>query len=350
VGSQETLGVALLGYGYAGKTFHAPLIAGTPGLQLTSFLSSDAGKVHADYPGTDVSNDAAKLFADKRISLVVIATPNDSHFPLAKQALEAGKHVVVDKPFTTTVEEADQLIALAEQKSLVLSVFHNRRWDSDFLTVKKLLDERKLGAVMHFESHFDRYRPAVQQRWREQAGAGTGIWFDLGSHLLDQTICLFGLPESIQANLEIQRNGGTATDFFHVVLSYGKMRAILHGSVLVPAESARFTIHGTAGSYIKFGLDVQESALKLQEDVHSADWGVDTRDGVLTTYIEDKPVPENVHTVRGNYLAYYAGVRDAVLTGAPNPVPARQAKLVMELLELGVQSNNEKKTLPVPQN
>ncbi len=340
-----SLGVALLGYGYAGKTFHAPLLAGIEDIDLCVIMSSDATKVHKDFPDAIVEADADKVFANQEVSLVVIATPNDSHFDLAKRALNAGKHVVVDKPFTTTVAEATELIDLAEKKSLVLSVFHNRRWDADFLTVKELMDEKSLGKVMHFESHFDRYRPVVQQRWREQAGAGTGIWFDLGSHLLDQTLCLFGEPDSIQASLEIQREKGTAVDFFHVVLGYGKARVILHGSVLVPAESPRFVIHGTVGSYIKYGLDVQEAALKLGTDVHSSDWGTDNRDGVLTTYVDDSPYPKSIKTKRGNYLAYYEGVRDAIRGDAPNPVPATEAKAVMLLLERGVESHVSGKTI-----
>jgi predicted dehydrogenase len=340
-----SLGVALLGYGYAGKTFHAPLLAGIDDIDLRIFMSSDATKVQKDFPDATVEEDADKVFANHEISLVVIATPNDSHFDLAKRALSAGKHVVVDKPFTTTVAEATELIELAQKKSLVLSVFHNRRWDADFLTVKKLLEEKSLGNVMHFESHFDRYRPIVQQRWREQAGAGTGIWFDLGSHLLDQALCLFGEPDSIQASLEIQREKGTAVDFFHVVLGFGKARVILHGSVLVPAESPRFVLHGTVGSYIKYGLDVQEAALKMGTDVHSADWGVDDRDGTLTTYVDDSPSPKTISTKRGNYLAYYEGVRDAIKGDAPNPVPATEAKAVMVLLERGIESNVSGKTI-----
>ena len=197
----DAIRVGLVGYGYASKTFHAPLISGTPGLALTTVSSSDAAKVHADWPGAKVVSAAGELLNDPEIDLVVIATPNDTHFPLAKAALEAGKHAVVDKPFTVPLSQARELESLAKHCGRVLSVFHNRRWDSDFLTVRTLIDEGLLGEVCYFESHFDRFRPQVRQRWREQAGPGSGIWYDLGPHLLDQAVVLFGLPVSITVDL-----------------------------------------------------------------------------------------------------------------------------------------------------
>lgn len=344
-GSKETLGVALMGYGYAGKTFHAPLIAGTSNFRLHSVLSRDEEKVKNDYKAVQVHANPDDIFNDAKVDLVVIATPNDTHFDLARRALLKGKHVVVDKPFTTSADEASQLIEIANREKLVLSVFHNRRWDADFLTIRKLSAENRLGDIMHFESHFDRFRPVVQQRWREQAGAGTGIWFDLGSHLIDQALLLFGPPQAIQADLEIQRPGGTATDYFHAVLHYGKRRAILHASALVAAESPRFTLHGTTGSFIKFGLDPQEAALKAGTDVHSASWGVDARPGTLTRYQSESTSTELIETERGDYLAYYEGVGEAIRLGKANPVTAEQARLVMELLELGEQSAQMKRAI-----
>lgn len=211
----DAIRVGLVGYGYASKTFHAPLISGTSGLALTMVSSSDAAKVHADWPGVKVVSAASELLDDPEIDLVVIATPNDTHFPLAKAALEAGKHVVVDKPFTVTLSQARELESLAKHCGRVLSVFHNRRWDSDFLTVRTLINEGQLGEVCYFESHFDRFRPQVRQRWREQAGPGSGIWYDLGPHLLDQAVALFGLPVSITVDLAQLRPGAQSTDYFH---------------------------------------------------------------------------------------------------------------------------------------
>lgn len=345
----DGINVALFGYGYAGKTFHAPLITGVSGLNLAAVVSSDERKVREDFPQVAVIASHDQVFADNNIELVVVATPNDTHYDLAKRALLAGKHVVVDKPFTTTSSEAEELIKLAREQNRFLSVFHNRRWDGDFLTVRRLLDEGVVGEVMHFESHFDRYRPEVRQRWREQAGAASGIWYDLGPHLLDQTLQLFGMPDAIQADLEMQRDKAQSVDFFHVVLRYRRMRAVLHAGALVAADSARFTIHGKLGSYIKFGLDTQEDALKRKIDVHDEVFGVDDRDGQLT--IASEPfdgaalVSKSRSTERGNYLAYYSGVHDALRNGAPNPVSPEDALAVMRLIELGSKSSDSKTVL-----
>ncbi|MDN6115674.1 MAG: oxidoreductase, partial [Enterobacterales bacterium] len=214
----DSIRVGLIGYGFAGKTFHAPLIAGTPGLTLAAVSSSDAEKVRADWPGMTVVGEPGQLFTDPNIDMVVIPTPNITHYPLAKQALLAGKHVVVDKPFTVNLQEARELDMLAKQQKRLLSVFHNRRWDSDFLTVKTLLAEGALGDVVQFESHYDRFRLEVRDRWREKAGAGSGIWFDLGSHLLDQALQLFGKPQSLLADLAAMRPNSQTTDYFHAIL------------------------------------------------------------------------------------------------------------------------------------
>ena len=263
----DNIRVGLIGYGYASKTFHAPLIAGTPGLELAVISSSDETKVKADWPTVTVVSEPKHLFNDPNIDLIVIPTPNDTHFPLAKAALEAGKHVVVDKPFTVTLSQARELDALAKSLGRVLSVFHNRRWDSDFLTLKGLLAEGVLGEVAYFESHFDRFRPQVRDRWREQGGPGSGIWYDLAPHLLDQAITLFGLPVSMTVDLAQLRPGAQSTDYFHAILSYPQRRVILHGTMLAAAESARYILHGSRGSYVKYGLDPQEERLKNGEEM-----------------------------------------------------------------------------------
>ncbi|SQI93956.1 oxidoreductase ydgJ [Klebsiella oxytoca] len=278
----DAIRVGLIGYGYASKTFHAPLISGTPGMTLAAVASSDENKVHADWPAMPVVSGPERILNDPNIDLVVIPTPNDTHFPLAKAALEAGKHVVVDKPFTVTLSQARELEALAKSGGRLLSVFHNRRWDSDFLTVKALINEGLLGEVGYFESHFDRYRPQVRNRWREQGGPGSGIWYDLAPHLLDQVVNLFGLPVSMQVDLAQLRPGSQSTDYFHAVLAWPQRRVVLHGTLVAAAETARFIIHGSRGSYVKYGLDPQEERLKSGERLPQEDWGYDMRDGVLT--------------------------------------------------------------------
>lgn len=339
----DSLNVALIGYGYAGKTFHAPLITCTPNLTLSMIVSSDRQKVAKDLPKVLVAHDAADAFASKDIDLVVIATPNDTHFDLVHRALEAGKHVIVDKPFTTTATEARDLIRTAQTKDRVLSVFHNRRWDSDFLTIQRLLNDGTLGEIVHFESHFDRYRPVVQQRWRERPAAGGGLWFDLGPHLLDQSLKLFGEPDAIFGDLAVQRDGATAVDFFHVILRYEKMRVILHASALVAAEVPRFTVHGSLGSFIKFGLDVQEDALKRGELPNHKDWGHDHQSATLTTWIDGFQRSEPVALSPGSYITYYRAVADAIRLGTPNPVTAEEALRVMELIELVEASSTARK-------
>lgn len=341
----DTIRVGLIGYGYASKTFHAPLIAGTVGMELAAISSSDESKVKADWPGVPVVAEPRHLFNDPSIDLIVIPTPNDTHFPLAKAALEAGKHVVVDKPFTVTLSQARELDALARSLGRVLSVFHNRRWDSDFLTLKALLADGALGEVAYFESHFDRFRPQVRDRWREQAGPGSGIWYDLGAHLLDQALTLFGLPVSLTVDLAQLRPGAKATDYFHAVLNYPQRRVVLHGTLLAAAESARYIVHGSRGSYVKYGLDPQEERLKNGERLPQEDWGYDMRDGVLTRAEGDELVEETWLTLPGNYPAYYAGIRDALNGSGEKPVPASQAIQVMELIELGIESAKHRATL-----
>lgn len=341
----DNVRVGLIGYGYASKTFHAPLIVGTPGMTLAAVSSSDATKVHAGWPGVSVVSDPKQLFNDPDIDLIVIPTPNDTHFPLARAAMEAGKHVVVDKPFTVTLSQARELEALAKSRGLVLSVFHNRRWDSDFLTLKGLIAEGKLGEVSYFESHFDRYRPQVRNRWREQAGPGSGIWYDLAPHLIDQALVLFGVPVSITVDMAQLRPDAQTTDYFHAVLTYPQRRVVLHSTMLAAAESARYIVHGTRGSYVKFGLDPQEDRLKAGERLPQEDWGYDMRDGVLTLASGDELDAQTLLTIPGNYPAYYAAIRDALNGQGENPVPASQAIRVMELIELGIESAKHRSTL-----
>jgi predicted dehydrogenase len=342
---QETLSVALLGYGYAGRTFHAPLIASVPGLRLTVVGSGNPAKVHVDLPEADVGT-VEEVLARPGVDVVVIATPNDTHVDLARRALEAGKHVVVDKPFTLTLAEARELALLAGREERQLSVFHNRRWDADFLTVQRLIAGGELGEIVHFEAHFDRYRPEVRQRWRETAVPGGGLWYDLGPHLVDQALQLFGPPSAVYGDLTRQREGAQAIDYAHVLLHYPRLRVILHASMLVPGETPRFTLHGTLGSYVKYGLDSQEDALKRGQAPGGPGWGSDARDGVFTTWRNGAPHSRAVPTEVGDYRAYYAELRDAVLGRGPNPVPVEEAVAVMAVLELASASAAAGRELP----
>jgi predicted dehydrogenase len=342
------LRVGLLGFGFASATFHAPLIAAVPGLQLTAISSSRPHDVHTAWPQVSVCDSAEQLIARNDIDLVVVATPNNTHAPLAKLALLEGKHVVVDKPFTLNVREAQELIALAGQQDRLLSVFQNRRWDSDFMSVQAVLKRGTLGRVVHFESHFDRYRPVVPQRWRDSGEPGSGLWFDLGPHLLDQALQLFGPPQTLTLDWARQRDNSKADDWFHAVLHYDAMRVVLHASALTAQVAPRFTVHGTQGSLIKFGLDTQEAALKAGLRPPHAEWGADPQPLRLTLSDDQQQLSESTQATKpGDYTRYYAGVRDAIQSGAPNPVPAEEALQVMQLLELGCVSASEGRRMAV---
>ena len=344
----DSLNVAILGYGAAAKTFHAPLIASLPGLTLKAISSSNPAKVRADWPEIAVADSPAQIFARDDIDLVVIPTPNETHFPLARAALAAGKHVVVDKPFTVTLIEARLLQSEARQRGRLLSVFHNRRWDADFLTLQQVIASGELGPMVHFESHFDRFRPETRVRWREQPVPGSGLWYDLGPHLIDQTVQLFGLPESVFLDQAKQRDRSEVDDWFHAVLRYGQSRVILHAGALVPVPAPRFVMHGRTGSFVKYGLDAQEDALKAGQRPPAEDWGEDPQSATISLWHDAACQSRQMAMIPGNYPAYYAGVRDAIRGIGANPVTVEEALRVMGLLELGVQSAQCGRVLAVP--
>jgi len=330
------INVGIVGWGFASKVFHAPLIRSAPGLRLSAVSSSDPAKVTAYLPDVRVHTSPDALFADPEIELVVIPTPNETHHALAAAALGAGKHVIVDKPFTITAAEGRDLIARATAANRLLSVFHNRRWDGDFLTVKNVLESGGLGRVVHFESHFDRYRPLVRDRWREDAKPGGGLWYDLGSHLLDQTLRLFGAPDSWTVDLARQRDGSRAHDWFHAVLRWGEMRAILHAAVMVPAIGPRFLIHGTRASLTTRGLDPQEDAMRDGLRPGRPNWrSTGNAAELVTRGADDEAVISTIPAISGDYLAYYIAIRDAIRTGAPNPVRPEEAVEVVAMIERG---------------
>ncbi len=340
--SSSPVRVALVGYGNAGRIFHAPLISGVPGLVLHGIVSSKPEAVAQDWPKVPVVATPQQAFADPDVDLVVIATSNGSHHPLAKEALLAGKHVVVDKPFTVTLAQAEDLLAVARAQGRVLTVFQNRRWDADFLALRQVLASGQLGRIVHFESHFDRYRPDVLNRWRDDDLPGSGLWFDLGAHLVDQALQLFGCPDDLLLDLAQQRDGARTNDYFHVQLRYGSrapaLRVILHGSALVPALGPRFAVHGTLGSFVKYGLDTQEDALKAGGRPRldtPADWGRDPLVGEVVRHVDGQPKAEAAPDLAGNYLAFYAQLLVHLHGQAPVPVTATEAHQVMALLSRG---------------
>ncbi|HET8677338.1 MAG TPA: Gfo/Idh/MocA family oxidoreductase, partial [Blastocatellia bacterium] len=259
----DQMSVGLIGYGMAGRTFHAPVIQSVPNLRLKKVVERHTNEARKRYPWVEVVPDATALLQDEEIDLVVIATPNISHFDVARQSLKANKHVVVEKPFTTTSGQAQELIDLARQQNKVISVNHNRRWDGDFQTVKKLLEGRLLGRLVEYESHYNRFRNYPRPNaWREEEGAGSGILFDLGSHLIDQAQVLFGVPQMITSDIRVQRDFAKINDSFELILHYDDLKVTLKAGMLVREQSPRFILHGTEGSFVKYGFDPQEEALK----------------------------------------------------------------------------------------
>lgn len=336
----------VIGYGLGGLAFHAPLVDAVPELDLAAIATSRADEVHARYPEVAVTT-AEALIADPSIALVVISTPNDTHVPLARRALEAGKHVVIDKPFATSVADGEALIALAREKGLLLSAFHNRRWDGDFLTVVKLLARGVLGEVMLAELRWDRFRPEVTRAWKDSPEAGAGILADLGPHLIDQALQLFGMPEALSADIEIQRPGARAEDYFEITLFYGKRRVLLSAGRLFVTPRPRFALHGTEGDFVKYGLDPQEPRVKA--GARYDDPGVGDEDpGFHGKLTRADGTSEIVPTEIGDYRRYYAGIGRAIVGEGPVPVSAEDALTGLRLIDLARQSAREGRRLMLP--
>lgn len=313
--------VALLGYGYAGRTFHTPLLRACPALALRYIGSSQKTQIVQDLgEHIVVKTDFLALLNQPEVELVVIATPNASHFELAKAALLAGKHVVVDKPFTLTYAQAQVLCELAQKTQRLLSVFHNRRYDDDFLTLRRHLDTGHFGKPLALTSRFDRYRPEVKLRWREQAVPGAGLWYDLGPHLLDQALLLFGEPHSLTGKISMHRRGAVVDDEFAVTLHYPSLTVALHASMLQKEPTPRFVLNASNGDWQCSGLDPQEAQLKAGMTPASPSWGY-------------RAATEQQGLAAGCYQQYYQQIATAIYGDSPNPVPAAEAARVMYWLE-----------------
>jgi predicted dehydrogenase len=276
---------------------------------------------------------------------VIITTPNEQHFPLGKLALESGKHVVIEKPFVTNSKDGQSLIELAKANNLVASVFQNRRWDGDFLTVKKLIAENQLGDIRVYKSQFSRFRPTPQQRWRESSAAGSGILFDLGPHLIDQALQLFGMPKAISAQCQSLRDGSESIDFFHLVLHYEQHLAVLEASPYQAAPNSRFSVQGTKGQYIVQGLDPQEERLKAGISPQFDSWSQEDEDNFGQLYIDDQI--KIIATERGKYQCYFSRLAKAITENAEPPVTLADALDNIKLIELAMESSNSGKTIAI---
>ncbi len=334
---------ALLGYGLSGSVFHGPILKCHEGFKIHSIWIRDPAKGAAaqkDFPEAKIHSNLQAVLEDSEINLVIICTPNAQHAELAFQALSAGKHVIVEKPFTITSEEGQKLKALAQSQNLKLGVYQNRRYDGDFLTLQDLIQKGTLGRLTAFESHFDRYRPEFKDSsWKDKVLPGAGILYDLGSHLIDQALCLFGMPQELYADLSRERLG-EVDDAFEVLLYYPHFKVTLKASALIKEPTPRFALYGTKGAFVKYGLDPQEEALRSGLLPNTAHWGKDfPKDyGVLNTVASREYIP----TLAGCYPSFYQGVYNAIVNNAELPVTSEDGIKVIQLIEAAIESNRIK--------
>lgn len=352
--ANNPLNVGLIGFGMAGQVFHAPIIVSVPGLHLHKIRESRPGNIalaNQRFPQATVVGEVDDLFSDTAIDLIVVATSNTSHFDLTKRALESGKHVLVEKPFTITSSDADELIAIAKKYDRILTVHHNRRFDGDFNTIRKVVKEGLLGNIVEMEIHYDRFRNFLKPNaWREEDLPGSGILYDLGSHLIDQALTLFGMPAEVSAFTARQRPGSKTVDNFEVILHYPQLKVTLKAGMLVREQGARFAIYGDQGTFIKHGIDVQEEALKAGKiPAEMPGWGIEPEStwGKINTTFKGMHLISSIESEPGDYPGLYANVRDAINGTARLEVTAAQSRNVIRIIELAMQSAAEKRTVEV---
>jgi scyllo-inositol 2-dehydrogenase (NADP+) len=342
--------VGLIGFGLAGQAFHAPVIRGVEGMELACILERRGSRAGEKYPTVRVARTIDELLSDSTIQLCVIGTPNDSHFELARACLLAARDVVVDKPFAPTLTESDELVRLAKEHGRLITVYQDRRWDGDFQTVEKIVHTGVLGKIAEYECRFDRFRLEPKRNaWRERADQpGAGVLFDLGPHLIDQALLLFGEPQTITASAFCQRETSQVDDSFDVCLEYPGMRAMARARIIAFQPGPHFLIHGIKGSFVKYGMDPQEPLLRGENVPDGVDWGSDWGEepeelwGTLS--LAGKP-SETIKTERGDYRGFYANVRDAIEKKVPLEVTPEQALRTMRAVMLAHKSSRERRTV-----
>lgn len=343
--------VGIVGFGMGGRVFHGPLVSSVDGLEFAAVLDRSTSHAAGRYPGVKTFRSLDEMLADSSLGLFVVTTPSGTHFQIAKQILEAGRPVVVDKPMSAGSAQIAELIRLAAARNALLAPFHNRRWDSDFLTIKKLLHEGILGRLVAFESRFDRWRPnqPTDRLWKETAELGGGVLLDLGTHIADQALALFGKPESISADVRCERDWATVNDAFTLRLRYsdGLLVTLSANSLSLPA-GPRFHLRGSKGNYWKYGLDPQEAALNKITRIADGPWGREPQAewGALHLDAAGSTVTRPVEPVIGDYRFYYSGIRDALLGKAPVPVAPVDAWHAARLLECAVESSTQRREIP----
>lgn len=338
----------LIGFGLGGRVFHAPLLSSVEGIELAAVVERTTNRAAERYPGIVTYRTVDALLADTSLDLIVVTTPNESHYQYARQAVEAGKNVVVDKPMCVASSEIAQLIALAAAKGVLLVPFHNRRWDSDFLTLNKLLADKSLGRLVYFESTMDRWRPDPTARmpWKNDPAQG-GHLLDLGTHLADQPLALFGNPEAVDAEVKRERDGEGATDAFTLRLRYPGLTVVLSANMLSALERSRYHLRGAKGNYVKRGVEPQEAALIKVARIGEGPWGQEPSSawGTLAVDVEGGMVTRPIESIPGDYRLFYAGVRDALLGKAAAPVAALDAWRTARLLEWAAESSEKRREI-----
>jgi scyllo-inositol 2-dehydrogenase (NADP+) len=344
--------IALLSYGMSGKIFHAPFISLHPGFVLTGAWERSKQLIQKDYPGV-LSYPTMEALLQDDADVVVVNTPTYTHYDYAKKALLAGKHIVVEKAFTTTVAEAEELKTLSEQQGKKISVFQNRRWDSDFKSVQKIVQEGWLGELNEAEFHFDRFNPILSpKQHKETPGPGSGVVKDLSPHLIDQAICLFGMPQSVFADIRITRAGSQVDDWFDMLLYYPSMRVRLKATYFAKEPIPSYVLHGTKGSLLKARGDVQEANLLAGLKPDLQDWGTEPEiaQGLLHTEKDRQIIYEKVPSFKGNYYDYYDGVYKALTENKPMPVTADDGINVMRVIDAAMKSSEQKKVVDLDVN
>jgi len=341
--------VGVIGFGFAGQAFHAPVVHAVDGLELACIVERSGNSAQQRFPNARVVCTVEEMLKDDGIRLCVVATPQTSHFELARKCLLAGRDVVVDKPFTTNLKDAEELVRLAQANGRMITVYQNRRYDGDFLTVQKIISSGVLGRIITFETHFDRFRPKIKPNdWHEVPSPGMGILYDLGPHLADAAYALFGAPQTVTAQIRMQREGSQVNDSFDIQLEYPGANVSLRVSYFACVPRPRYLLYGTLGSFVKYGLDPQEEILKKRETILFGEkWGEDAGEdwGTLRLADGNSFKEEKVKTERGDYRKYYENVRDAVLNGTAPTITPQSAVDVMRILELAESSSRSKRTV-----
>jgi scyllo-inositol 2-dehydrogenase (NADP+) len=345
----KPISTALASYGMSGLVFHGPLLETHPGFEINKVLERHRNDSEGKHPGATLVRDFNEILDDPDIELVIVNTPDYLHSEMSLAALDAGKHIVVEKPFTLKTSEASDIIVRAKKNKLMVSVFQNRRWDGDFLTVKDVIEKEMCGRLVSFESHFDRFRNYVQESWKEDHSLGAGTLYNLGSHMIDQALQLFGMPKHIFADVRAQRTGSTVDDSFDIFMHYKNTKCLVRGSYLVKEEGPRYILHGTEGSFLKFSLDPQEGMLKEGYLPNSNNWGEESDEywGRLKRNQSGEDQEQIIETFPGNYLAYYDSIFQHLRKGTPLAVTAESARDVIQIIEAAYESALTKKVVSI---